>query len=128
MAGTTFSDPQEDQAFARIHRLGQLYITNAFKLMLKNSFMQVRLVQRVKKVVPGMIAHMRPSEEIEEIDKPLDVEIKGDCEEELAEDLWKHINGVKDMPDMPEWFKGVLPEKKNKNGKGSRGRGPRGGR
>jgi SNF2 family DNA or RNA helicase len=114
MAGTTFSDAQEDQAVRRIHRLGQQRVTHVFKLMLKNSFMQVRLLKRVEKVIPGITAHMCSSEDSDEKNTKHLVQIEGDSAEELAENLWKQIEGVKGLPPMPEWFKGVLPDRKEK--------------
>jgi hypothetical protein len=114
MAGTTFSDPQEGQALGRIHRLGQLRATQAYKLMLKNSFMQVRIVKRIEKVIPDMISHMCSPKDIDEENCDYFVQVKGHSEEELAENLWKQLEGVEDLPSMPEWFIGVLPEKKNK--------------
>ncbi|PQE10416.1 helicase of the Snf2 Rad54 family protein [Rutstroemia sp. NJR-2017a WRK4] len=105
MAGTTFSDMQEDRVLGSIHRLGQKSVTQVFKLMLDKSFMQVRLFRRVEQVIPNMFADTCSSEE----NTKYVVQIKGDSAGELAENLWKHLEGVNGLPPMPDWFKGVLP-------------------
>ncbi|KAF7917961.1 uncharacterized protein EAE98_009989 [Botrytis deweyae] len=58
MSGTSFSDPQEGQALARIYRIGQTRSSRARKLVVENTFMQVRMNKRFHNVVPHLIAHM----------------------------------------------------------------------
>ncbi|KAK8906255.1 hypothetical protein QC760_004850 [Botrytis cinerea] len=68
MSGTSFSDPQEGQELARIYRIGQTRISRAYKLVVQNTFMQVRMNKRYHKVVPDLIAHMAQEDDIAESD------------------------------------------------------------
>ncbi|KAM0132308.1 hypothetical protein ACHAO1_006830 [Botrytis cinerea] len=68
MSGTSFSDPQEGQALARIYRIGQTRTSRAYKLVVQNTFIQVRMNKRYHKAVPDLIAHMAQEDDIAESD------------------------------------------------------------
>jgi hypothetical protein len=108
MVAATYSDPRESQALGRIHRINQKHPTRAYKLIVKDSFMDVRLIQRLQKVRPDLIAYMISDEDISNINsedtKFYHDEIRGDGPAHLAENLWKVLEGLAELPPMPEWF------------------------
>lgn len=113
MSGTSFSDPQEGQALGRIYRIGQTRNSRAHKLVVENSFMQVRMNKRYHKVVPDLIAHMAGEEEIEDGDVKYFEEIsrtKGSVKD-VVENLWREVEGVADgVPPSPAWFEECIAE------------------
>ncbi|TGO31701.1 hypothetical protein BHYA_0429g00040 [Botrytis hyacinthi] len=68
MSGTSFSDPQEGQALARIYRIDQTRNSRAHELVVENTFMQVRMNMRFHKVVLDLIARMSQEDDIAESD------------------------------------------------------------
>ncbi|TGO21592.1 hypothetical protein BPAE_0211g00120 [Botrytis paeoniae] len=65
---SAFSDLQEGQVLARIYRVSQTRSSRAHKLVVEDTFMQVRTNKRFHKVVPDSIAHMAQEDGIAESD------------------------------------------------------------
>jgi len=112
MSGTSFSDPQEGQALARIYRIGQTRTSRAYKLVVQNTFIQVRMNKRYHKAVPDLIAHMAQEDDIAESDADYFADISSpegvdsaQKVQDLVEKLWGEVEGVADgVPPSPAWF------------------------
>jgi hypothetical protein len=102
MIGTTASDAQEQQALARIHRIGQQREVSALKLVVESSYGEARRLKRFWKVIASLVAHLEEDKLVGE-GKISKWSREDDLRAEITT-LWKELQGAHEMPSLPKWL------------------------